>query len=239
MSESLPLSEPRDDQAFDAALIAAAFRLAASEGWRNLRIAAAARAAGLPLDRARLRFPSRGVLLVRFGRMADAAALAEAADGESVRDRLFAMLMRRLDMFQSHREGVLALLESLPFRPRTTLLLATLTEVSMSWILSAVGVGTVGLAGQLRVKGLMAVWVWTLRAWQRDQTTDLAQTMAALDHALTRAERAAGRLASLPFPCPSSSRVGKEPETKESGGAAPDDTGGKTEGGTGENPTPS
>src|ERR1700693_4644513 len=71
--------EPMDDTEFDRALIAAAFELIAQNGWGRLRMAEAARAAALPLDRARLRFPGRGVLLIRFGRMADQAALAEAA----------------------------------------------------------------------------------------------------------------------------------------------------------------
>ena len=218
MSHSLLPSAPADDEAFDQALITAAFRLAASEGWRNLRIAAAARAAGLPLARARLRFPTRGVLLARFVRLADAASLAEAAEEDTVRDRLFGMLMRRLDVFQAHREGVLALRESLPFRPRTVLFLALLTETSMAWILGAAGVGTSGLAGRLRVKGLTAVWVWTLRAWQHDQTADLAPTMAALDAALRQAERAAGWLSSMPFAGPAPrTDAADEPAPKEEG----------------------
>ncbi|MDA8052274.1 MAG: TetR family transcriptional regulator [Rhodospirillales bacterium] len=200
MSDHPALPPPLDDAAFDQTLIAAAFRLAASEGWRNLRIAAAARAAGLPLARARLRFPTRGALLVRFGRMADATALAEPAEEGSIRDRLFGMLMRRLDAFQAHREGVRALLGSLPFRPQTTLFLGLLTEASMRWILDAAGASTTGLAGRLRVKGLVGVWLWTLRAWERDETADLGPTMAVLDTALARAERAAGWLDSLPLP---------------------------------------
>jgi ubiquinone biosynthesis protein COQ9 len=219
MSDSLSPSVPLDDEAFDRALIAAAFRLAANEGWRNLRIAAAARAAGLPLARARLRFPTRGALLARFVRLADAASLAEAAEGDTVRDRLFGLLMRRLDVFQAHREGVLALHESLPFRPRTVLFLALLTETSMAWLLGAAGVSTTGLAGRLRVKGLTAVWVWTLRAWQRDHTADLAPTMAALDAALRQAERAAGWLSSTPFaagPSPKTDTA-DEPAPKEDG----------------------
>jgi ubiquinone biosynthesis protein COQ9 len=189
---------PPDDAAFDQALIGAAFRLAAVEGWRNVRIAAAAGAAGLPLARARLRFPSRSALLVRLGRIADTAALAEPLDEGTVRDRLFGMLMRRLDVLQAHRAGVLALLESLPCRPQTALFLGLLTEASMSWLLAAAGPGTTGVSGRLRVKGLVAVWVWTLRAWQRDESADLGPTMAALDAALRRAERAAGWLGSLP-----------------------------------------
>ena len=192
---SAPLPEPLDDAAFDQALITASFRLAATEGWRNLRIAAAAQAGGLSLGRARVRFPSRAALLVRFGRLTDAAALAEVTTDGTVRDRLFGMLMRRLDLFQAHREGVQALLQSLPFRPETTLLLGALTRRSMRWMLEAAGAGTAGLVGRLRVDGLTVVWLWTLRAWQRDDSADLTATMAALDSALARAERAAGWLA--------------------------------------------
>ncbi|MGH7108489.1 MAG: TetR family transcriptional regulator, partial [Acetobacteraceae bacterium] len=189
---------PLDDPGFDQALIAAAFRYAAQHGWRNLQIAAAAREAGLSIGRARLRFPSRLAVLVRFGRLADVAALSDPTGEEGLRDRLFGMLMRRLDLFQAHREGVLALLRSLPFRPETTLFLAVRTEVSMRWMLDAAGAGTRGLSGRLRVKGLVAVWLWTLRAWERDASADLAPTMAALDQALARAERAAGWLTMLP-----------------------------------------
>lgn len=211
MSDTAFPSTPLDDASFDAALITAAFRLASVEGWRNVRIAAAARAAGLPLPRARLRFPSRAAVLVRLGRMADAAALGEATEEGTVRDRLFGMLMRRLDVLQANRDGVIALLESLPFRPQTALLLGALTEVSMAWILGAANISTAGLAGRLRVKGITAVWLWTLRAWQRDQTPDLGPTMAALDAALARAERAAGWLVSLPACRPPAPKGRAEP----------------------------
>lgn len=194
-----PAAAPLDDPGFDQALIAACFRFAAEHGWRNLQIAAAAREAGLSMARARLRFPSRLAILVRFGRLADAAALGEPAGEEGIRDRLFGLLMRRLDVFQAHREGVLALLRSLPCRPETALFLALRTEASMRWMLDAAGASTTGLTGRLRSKGLVAVWLWTLRAWERDDSADLAPTMAALDQALARAERAAGWLALLPF----------------------------------------
>lgn len=195
MSEHLA---PLDDAAFDKALIAAAFHQAARIGWRNVRIATAANEAGLSVARARHRFPSRASVLVRFGRLADAAALGEPAEGETVRERLFAMLMRRFDVLQAHRAGILALLSSLPGRPRTALFLGLLTFVSMRWMLDAAGASTLGVAGRLRIKGLTAVWLWALRAWERDETADLTVTMAALDVALARAERAAGWLARLP-----------------------------------------
>ena len=183
-----------DDAAFDSALVAAFFQLAAQRGWARASVAAAAREASLPLDRARTRFPSRAVLLIRFGRMADQAALAEVPADGSVRDKLFDLLMRRIDALQTHRAGVMALVHALPTEPPTALLLACATRRSMRWMLEAAGCAARGLRGELRVRGLVGVWLWTLRAWERDESTDLSATMAALDAALRRVERIAGWL---------------------------------------------
>jgi hypothetical protein len=183
-----------DDADFDLALITSAFNLAAERGWRRTSIAAAARHAGLGLDRARLRFPNRAVLLMRFGRLADAAALTGVSDEGSRRDRLFDILMRRFDALQNHRAGVLALLRALPADPCLALMLTAATLRSMRWMLEGAGISAAGPIGTLRAKGLLAVWLWTLRAWQRDATDDLSATMAALDQALSRAEDAMGWL---------------------------------------------
>jgi len=183
-----------DDPAFDRALVSAACAELAEHGWHGLSIVAAARRAELPLDRARARFPGRLAVLGRLGRMADQAALAAAPEEGSVRDRLFDLLMRRIDVLGGHRAGVLALLRALPTDPPLALFLGCATRRSMRWMLEAAGVSGAGLRGELRVKGLVAVWLWTLRAWQGDESADLAATMAALDGALARAERAAGWL---------------------------------------------
>jgi ubiquinone biosynthesis protein COQ9 len=183
-----------DDDAFDRALVAAAFTLAAEQGWRRVSPAAAARAAELELARARARFPSRAAILLRFGRIADQAALTDATTEGTIRDRLFDLVMRRIDVMQAHRPGVLALLRALPGEPPLALLLGCATRRSMRWLLAATGIATGGLRGELRVKGMVAVWLWTMRAWQRDETEDLSTTMAALDNALQRAEQAASWL---------------------------------------------
>ncbi len=180
-----------DDAEFDRVLIAAAFQVAAEKGWRSLSVAGAARAAGLPLARARERFPGRAAVLLRFGRQADQSALAEAPADGPIRDRLFDLLMRRVDALQAHRAGVLALLRALPTEPPTALLLTLATRRSMRWMLEAAGASTASINGELRVRGLLAVWLWTVRAWRSDETEDLGHTMAALDTALSRAEQAA------------------------------------------------
>jgi len=190
------MSGGMDQGEFDRALVASAFALAGEQGWTRLSVAAAARRAGLPLDRARARFPGRGAVLARFGRMADQAALAEVPGEGPVRDRLFHLLMRRIDVLEAHRAGVLALLRMLPADPPLSLWLACASRRSMRWMLEAAGVEARGLRGELRVKGLLGVWLWTLRAWQADANPDLAHTMAALDTALARAERMAGWIGS-------------------------------------------
>lgn len=148
------------DIEFDTALVTAAFRLAGEQGWRKVNVAAAARSADLSLAEARGRFPSRAAILLRFGRIADQAALLDAPSEGSVRDRLFDLLMRRFDVLQAHRAGVKALLRALPTDPPTALLLACASKRSMRWMLQGAGVTATGPRGALQVKGLLAVWLW-------------------------------------------------------------------------------
>lgn len=193
------------DEEFDQALISAAFTLAASSGWQSVSPAAAAREAGLKLEQARSRFPNTQAILLRFGQLADTHALSDALDSGPVRERLFDVVMRRFDALQQHRAGVLALLDSLPLDPGTALVLAGATGNSMGWMLEAAGVPVVGWRGALAAQGMVAVWLYTLRAWRTDPSPDLSGTMAALDRALTRAERVAGWLHHAPL-------VADEPE---------------------------
>ena len=183
-----------DDKEFDHALVAAAFEQAALTGWRGLSIVEAARAGGLPLDRARARFPGPGAVLMRFGVMADQGALAEPAGEPLPRDRLFDLLMRRFDVLQQHRAGMLALLDHLPKDPGLSLLLGNATGRSMGWMLEAAGVSAAGIGGRLRAAGLVGVWLYALRAWKADESADLAGTMSALDKALDQAEKLSGAL---------------------------------------------
>jgi hypothetical protein len=185
-----------NDEELDSALIASAFRLAADRGWRRVNVAAAAHAANLPLDRARARFPAKIAILLRFGRLADQQALKEAPSEGPPRDRLFDLLMRRFDALQANRAGVLALMRALPTDPALAGILTCATRRSMRWMLEAAGIGTQGVRGEIRLRGLLGIWLWTLRAWQRDESADLSATMAALDDALRRAERFASWLGS-------------------------------------------
>lgn len=186
------------DQEFDAALITSAFAIAGARGWRHVSAASAAREAGLDLATARQRFTGHGPILKKFGQLADQHALTNALTEGTTKDRLFDILLRRVDFLQSHRAGVIALLRLLPLEAPLAAWLARETEISMGWILEAAGISALGPRGAIRKKGLLAVWAWGLRAWLRDESEDLSATMAAFDVALTRADQIAARFTEQP-----------------------------------------
>lgn len=185
------MCDSMETKEFDKAVVAAVFQQAGLVGWRATTLVEAAQSAGIDdLARLRLRFPGRTAVLLRFGVLADQAALEQLQSTGSPRERVFDLLMARFDALQQHRGGVLALLTALRTDPALAALLWTATLRSMRWMLDAAGVPTAGVAGVLRVNGLGAVWAYALRAWERDEGADLPATMAAMDRALDRAMQA-------------------------------------------------
>lgn len=183
-----------EDSQLDQALIAAVFSQAALRGWADVNIADAARDAELPLGRVRARFPGRGAVLLRFGVMADQAALSAGSSEPSPRERLFDMVMSRFDALQQHRAGLLQLLQALRTDPATSFLLYSATLRSMKWLLDGASIPSTGIVGGLRVHGLLALWLYALRAWEKDESADLSATMAAVDRGLDRAIQAENML---------------------------------------------
>jgi ubiquinone biosynthesis protein COQ9 len=180
-----------------SALVNAALGLIAERGWLGLSLAEAAQRAGIAPADARACLPDRGALLARFVELADAAALDGALVDGPMRDRLFDIVMRRIDFLQARRLGVIALLRDLPGDPASALSLACASRRAMAAMLDAIGIETSGLRGQLRIHGMGLLWLATLHAWKNDDSDDLSATMAALDKAITRAGQAERSLSDL------------------------------------------
>jgi len=189
------MSETDDD-----ALIAAFWRVVAAHGWPGLTMARLAAEASLPAADLRARFATRLDLLLLHGRLMDRAVLAGTVPGQGglARDRLFDVLMRRLDAMQPHREGILRLLADLPKDPGLAMLLAPHVGVSMRWMLDAAEIEGEGCQRRALALGLAGVWLAAVRAWAADGSEDLGPTMAALDRALDRAEQVARSLRLMP-----------------------------------------
>ncbi|MCA3421069.1 MAG: TetR family transcriptional regulator [Roseomonas sp.] len=189
------MSQPSDDER----LIAALWRVIAAHGWPGLSMRRLAAEAGVEAASLRERFPTRLDVLLLHGRMLDQAVLAGTIPGQggTARDRVFDVLMRRLDAMQPHREGILRLFEDMRRDPALALALAPHIGIAMRWMLEAAEVEAKSCEARLLALGLAGVWLATIRAWAGDDSPDMGATMAALDSALDRAERIARPLGLL------------------------------------------
>ena len=173
-------------------IIDAALARIASDGWRHLSLAAVADAAGLPILRVYRTFGSKQAILRGLYRRVDEAALAQPPPSEPAerpRDRLFDLLMRRFDTLQPYKPALEVLRRELPGDPATVLCAGAALLRSMRWMLEAADISTGGLRGALAVELTAVAYLSTMRVWQRDDSPDLARTMAALDARLRRIER--------------------------------------------------
>ena len=180
-------ASPDPDRIIDAMLA-----LLAGEGWRRVSLAAVAEEAGLSVLQVHRLFPSRSAILRGFFRRIDEAALAAPLDvepDERPRDRVFDLLMRRFDALQPYRAALAALRRDLPGDPLGALALGVALLGSMRLTLETAGISCGGIGGMLAVKLTAAAYLAAVHTWSRDESPDLAPTMATLDRRLRGIER--------------------------------------------------
>ncbi|MDE0717428.1 MAG: TetR family transcriptional regulator [Rhodospirillaceae bacterium] len=178
----------------DSDIYAAAMRAAAGIGWRRTRLADIAEEAGLSLADLRARYTSKEAVLDGFVRHIDRIVLTGAQqsgdEDSSYRDRLFDILMQRFDALNPYKDGLRSVVRDAGSGGVAEILCGGCRLLrSMRWMLEAAGIGTAGWLGGLRVKGLAVVFAATVNVWLRDDSEDMAKTMAALDRNLKRAEQ--------------------------------------------------
>lgn len=175
-----------------AALRESLLRLVAAGGWRDLSYAEIAKDAGVSLSEAYRAYPSKGAILTGVGRDIDSRILAsldsDPLDG-SPKDRLFDLLMRRFDLLNEHRGAFSGLAWELARTPAEGVALLCQLRSSLAHMLEAAGISASGLRGALRIEGLGAIYAAAMRVWFKDESPDLAKTMAELDKRLGQAER--------------------------------------------------
>src|SRR4030081_1459719 len=108
---------------------------------------------------------------------------------ETARDRLFDVMMRRYDALRPPPAGLGAVRRARPRDPLLARSMGPALRRSMAAMLEAASVPSDGLGGALRQNGLLAIHYAVSRVFDRDETTDLSKTMAALDSRLKMAER--------------------------------------------------
>jgi AcrR family transcriptional regulator len=181
-------------------IIDALMELLADERIKDIGFGAIARRAGLTLADCRAEFRSVLAVLAAYTKEIDRRVLAggdaDTAE-EPPRERLFDVLMRRLEALAPHKAAIRSLARSATRDPALAVALNGLAVRSMQWMLTAADVGAAGPKGILRGQGIALLYASVLRTWLDDDDPGLARTMAALDRGLARGSWWSGLLDDL------------------------------------------
>jgi hypothetical protein len=172
-----------------AAALDAWLRVIARDGWSAATSKAAAAEAGMSSEALMEAVGDRLDAVAAFADRVVQEAAAAASGGGSVRDRLFAALMAGFDALQAERVAVEKLL--IARDPGLLLVAGGKAGPGLRRVAGAAGVDVQGLSGAARVGALATVAARALHMWRRDDSLDLARTMAELDRLLAEAERVA------------------------------------------------
>jgi len=181
-------------------IIAAFMSLLAEKSIERIDLTDIAKRAEVPLAELRAEFGSTLAILAAHTKEIDRAVL-RGGDGdmaqEPPRERLFDVLMRRIEALAPHREAMRSLIRSATRNPPLAVALNSLAVQSQQWMLAAADISASGPKGMLRAQGLALLYASVLRTWLDDTDPGLARTMAALDSALARGQRWSGLLEDL------------------------------------------
>jgi AcrR family transcriptional regulator len=181
-------------------IIAAFMALLAEQPIERIDLAEIAKRAEVSLADLRGEFSTTLAILAAHMKEIDRAVLrggnGDMAE-EPERERLFDVLMRRLEAHAPHREAVRSLLRSAARNPPLAVALNGLAVQSQQWMLAAAAISSSGPKGMVRAQGLALLYASVLRTWLDDDDPGLARTMAALDRALARGQRWSGMLDDL------------------------------------------
>lgn len=174
------------------AAVEALMRLAAEQPWNDIEVSDVAREAGLTLAELRELFPSKGAVLGGLARIIDRKVLegdgTDLAD-EPTRERLFDVLMRRLDAMTPYKTALRRISYSLRGDPFSLLALNGVMLNSHRYMLAAAGIDTEGPLGQLKLQGVVIAFARVTQVWLDDEDPALARTMAKLDKEIRNGER--------------------------------------------------
>ncbi len=175
------------DKAIDALMA-----LLAEQSFSDIGLAEVAGRAGLKLSQLRAEFGSTLAIFAAHIKDIDRAVLAGGdaeMSEEPPRERLFDVLMRRLEAMAPYKEAVRSMLRSARRDPPLALALNALAVRSQRWMLEAAGINASGPKGALRAQGAALMFARVLGVWLHDEDPALDRTMAALDRGLASAER--------------------------------------------------
>ncbi len=163
----------------DASIAKAALSIAAQKGWPAVTCDAIAKQAKIPAAAFRKRFSApHDVVPVIVEELAREASVKTKKQAGSEQDVLFDLLMARFDIMQKHKKAVLSIADAALGDAVLAKAFIRATFESMN-----AAIETPFFRPALAA-GLGAVYAYAFFVWSRDETRDMAKTMAALDRGL-------------------------------------------------------
>jgi AcrR family transcriptional regulator len=191
-----------------AKAIGALMSLLGERSFEQIGIAEVAGRAGLKLSQLRAEFGSTLAIYAAYVRDIDRIVLEGDTDQkddmgeEPVRERLFDILMRRVEALAPYKDGIRSLMRSARRNPGLAFALNCMSVRSQSWMLEAAGISASGPRGALRAQGAALMFARVVAVWLDDEEEGLDRTMAALDRGLSSAARWDGFIGDLcAIPC--------------------------------------
>ena len=182
------------------AIVDATMALLADRPFEDVTLRTIAAEAGVSLAVLNTHFSGRGAIIDAFARRIDHAVLETGFDdmvGETPRDRLFDVLMARLDALTPYRAAIKGLMRAVRRDPALGFALNAIATRSMGWMLAAAGLSAPGWRGRIAVQALTVGFAQVLRVFVDEADPGMPQTMARLDKELRDLEAGHHRLQRL------------------------------------------
>ena len=177
-------------------ILKAAFELAVSKGWENTTIEDIAQKAKLPVETLYgYDCSTKKDILALHNGMVDEKVMLKfkelAEQGEydetTERERLFDLMMMRMETLNDERESLQAILGGSPYK--AVIGIPTLHR-SMGRMLETAGIESDNpFKSEAKIIGLMGVYAAAVRTWSKEDDGSLNGTMHSLDTNLKKAER--------------------------------------------------
>ena len=105
-------------------------------------------------------------------------------ENSSSKDMIFEILMMRFDLLQKNRKAILSIFRSFRKNPKELVFILPKLLESIEMMLGCVKISSKGIVGQIKIQGILVIYLSTFLVWINDETKSLEKTMTFLDNSL-------------------------------------------------------
>ena len=170
--------------------------LLSENSYEDIGMPLLAKTADVKLSALRECFTSKRALVQAFVESVDVAVLDDRDEDmadQPARDRLFDILMTRIDHLAPHKQAIRSLHKAARKDPGLAMEFNSIAVRSQRWMLIAAGIELSGFKGRFAAQGLAVAFARVVETWLDESDEGMPRTMAKLDKELDQGEVWMGR----------------------------------------------